>query len=70
LVSVERGPAADSSAPFRKPFTVCRVLDGLEKATTLGTTVVSHALRTDLLGLVAADMAQAWVDQARATGFR
>ena len=69
FVSVERGPAADSSAPFRKPFTVCRVLDGLEKATTLGTAVVSHALRTDLLGLVAADMAQAWVDQARATGF-
>ena len=69
FVSVERGPAADSSAPFRQPFTVCRVLDGLEKATTLGTAAVSHALRADLLGLVAADTAQAWVDQARATGF-
>lgn len=68
-VSIQRGPAADGSIPLRKDFKICRCTGDLNGAAALDPALTDSALTADVWGTVAADVAQHWVDQARATSF-
>jgi glycosyltransferase involved in cell wall biosynthesis len=69
VVSVQRGPAPESSVPFRKDFKICRYTGYLNGAAALGPELTNDILTADLWGAITADVAPYWVDQARTTSF-
>lgn len=69
VVSVQRSPAPDCSIPLRRDFKICRYSGDLNGAAALDPELTNDALTADLWGCVAADVAQHWVDQARAVSF-
>jgi glycosyltransferase involved in cell wall biosynthesis len=69
VVSVQKSPAAEGSTPSRKDFKICRYTSDLNGAAALGPELTNEILTADLWGIVTADVAPYWVDQARAASF-
>jgi glycosyltransferase involved in cell wall biosynthesis len=69
IITVDRVTELERPRQPRNPFMICRFLGSAADAAVLAPEALDGALKTDLWGVLAAEVVQNWIDQARREGF-